>query len=87
MFTDELKQDFGGRYKRSDCVVNCRVASIIALCGCMPFFLPKTNIAHSIDNKQLPNCSMENLTCLNHYRSKFNITSVLLKILLHASQF
>lgn len=39
LFPDELKS-YGGKYTRTDCIVNCRIRSILALCDCLPFFLP-----------------------------------------------
>lgn len=39
LFPDELKS-YGGKYTRTDCIVNCRIRSILALCDCLPFYLP-----------------------------------------------
>lgn len=86
LFPDELPEKFGGRYKRSDCVVNCRIESIAALCNCRIFYLPTTKQddgdleqgGKPAGQKQqtneyfgIPMCTLEHVSCLNHYRSKF----------------
>lgn len=76
LFPQELPEEFGGRYKRSDCVVNCRVASIISLCNCLVFYLPLTNLAFLEDGiTQIPTCTLEHVPCLNRYRSKLMMCS------------
>lgn len=80
LFPDELPEKFGGRYKRSDCVVNCRIESIAALCNCRMFYLPtnqqdnkkgggKTTGVNDRDYDDVPMCTLEHVQCLNHYRS------------------
>lgn len=68
-----MVDDYGGRYKRSDCVVNCRIASIVALCGCQIYYLPISNVLlpqNRPGGKSVPTCTLEHLACLNRYRSE-----------------
>lgn len=83
LFPDELPEKFGGRYKRSDCVVNCRIESIAALCNCRLFYLPTTQQdgddfkagksgrkERSHESGDVSVCTLEHVQCLNHYRSE-----------------
>lgn len=40
LFDHELFDQYAGHYSHVDCLLKCKLRSIIALCGCMPFFLP-----------------------------------------------
>ncbi|XP_049859050.1 sodium channel protein Nach-like [Schistocerca gregaria] len=42
LFEDELQERLGMDYSQSDCLVSCRIRSIITLCRCRPFYLPYT---------------------------------------------
>ena len=68
LFTHELEAEYGGQYSYSDCLVKCRIRSIIALCRCLPFYLPVSfpdgNIA--VTDK----CTLQHVPCLNRYTSK-----------------
>lgn len=71
LFQDE-RPGFNGHYSQSDCLLNCRIRSLDALCDCVPFFIPRTS-----DNPYLANstqtCNLEHVACLNKYLSKGQI--------------
>ncbi|KAK4879502.1 hypothetical protein RN001_007648 [Aquatica leii] len=61
MFHDERLTVFGN-YSYSNCLVECRMASIFALCECIPFFMPYER-NHS--------CTLSNIRCLSKYQDKW----------------
>lgn len=71
LFADDFPEKFAGRYKRSDCVVNCRIASIVALCNCLIFYLPISQRSGAGGYTGIPTCTLEHVQCLNHYRSEY----------------
>lgn len=65
LFRDERKQ-YKGQYSQSDCLLNCRIRSYVALCDCIPFYIP-------VDSEMLnttQTCNLEHVQCLNKYKSK-----------------
>lgn len=66
LFANEIAR-YGGKYTRSECIVNCRIRSVRALCDCVPFYLPPPNI-HT-DPPTI--CTLQHVPCLNKYQSEF----------------
>ncbi|KAJ6638607.1 Sodium channel protein Nach [Pseudolycoriella hygida] len=72
IFANELPAEFGQNYKRSDCVVSCRILSIYSLCNCIPFFVPVMQRRNGlIDLESVDKCALHHLSCLIHYRAKW----------------
>ncbi|CAO1373967.1 unnamed protein product [Diamesa serratosioi] len=67
LFANEIAR-YGGKYTRSECIVNCRIRSARALCDCVPFYLPPQNI-HS-DPPRI--CTLQHVPCLNKYQNKWS---------------
>ncbi|CRK91610.1 CLUMA_CG005264, isoform A [Clunio marinus] len=67
LFSDENRQ-YGGKYTRSDCFLNCKIRSVKALCDCIPFSFPQEN-AHS---ESLKTCTLQHVPCLNKYKIKWS---------------
>lgn len=65
LFRDERKQ-YKGQYSQSDCLLNCRIQSYVALCGCIPFYIPVDTA--TLNTTQT--CNLEHVQCLNKYKSK-----------------
>ncbi|XP_031634453.1 pickpocket protein 11-like [Contarinia nasturtii] len=68
MFSSDIAQIQSDPYFRSNCIRSCRLDSIIALCGCIPFFY--------LDLKPLLTnstnvCTLDKLHCLNHFHVKW----------------
>lgn len=59
--------EFGKNYVYGDCLVKCKLKSVMALCKCIPFNLP-TNF-NGLDN--LPYCNLQSVQCLNKYKIKW----------------
>lgn len=65
LFEHELFKQYAGHYSFVDCLLKCKLQSIIDLCGCMPFFLP-TNFP---DGTVTPvKCTLAHNKCLNRYK-------------------
>ncbi|CAH1374704.1 unnamed protein product, partial [Tenebrio molitor] len=64
LFDEERPTKFNGVYSQSDCNVDCRIASTLALCQCIPFMIPLST-TDSV-------CTLNNLACLHQYRNKWN---------------
>lgn len=69
MFPNDLAEEYNGKYLYGDCLMKCKLRSVIALCKCRMFnfpfeFFDDTNI-------ELPYCSLSNVECLNKYRMKW----------------
>lgn len=84
LFSWEEYQDYQGNYQRSDCVINCRIRSMISLCGCIPFFLPYSKNTVRENGDVVPICSLEHLTCLNRYNSGYFLKTFLKVFLLYS---
>ncbi|KAF5282751.1 hypothetical protein FQR65_LT02748 [Abscondita terminalis] len=61
IFSDEVRTAFGN-YSYSNCLVDCRVRSMLALCQCVPFLLPL--------NRDV-SCTLSDLQCLSKYQDKW----------------
>ncbi|XP_068903807.1 sodium channel protein Nach-like isoform X2 [Tenebrio molitor] len=64
-FRNERKTVFGD-YSESDCLLECRIKSMKALCGCVPFMIPQ--------NQTLV-CGLSDIQCLHKYRIKWESLS------------
>lgn len=53
------------RYFRSNCISECRLKSIIALCNCYPFYFQD-----SVFDNSTKACTLENIHCLNHFNCR-----------------
>ncbi|XP_076279922.1 sodium channel protein Nach-like [Lasioglossum baleicum] len=51
-------------YTYSDCIVDCKVADMLSLCNCVPFFLPNRD-----SNKV---CNLEDVPCLLRYKYRWS---------------
>lgn len=67
LFRDE-RQSYKGFYSQSECLLNCRIRSFVALCDCIPFFIPRTSTNPML--KETQTCNLEHVQCLNKYKSK-----------------
>lgn len=54
------------KYTRSDCILNCRIRSVKALCDCVPFQMPSMTVKS--DPPKI--CTLQHVPCLNKYRSE-----------------
>lgn len=68
LFRDE-RTSYKGYYSQSECLLNCRVRSFVALCDCIPFFIPRASMNLAFNNT--PTCNLEHVQCLNKYKSKW----------------
>lgn len=69
MFPTDALEEYNGNYVYGDCLVKCKLRSVVALCKCKPYNLP-TNFP-DIQSDELPYCSLGNIDCLNKYRIKW----------------
>lgn len=67
-FADE-PPGYGGFYSQSECLLDCRIRSFVALCDCVPFFIPRTRRNQLLGN-DTQTCNLEHVSCLNKYQSK-----------------
>ncbi|KAL7030503.1 hypothetical protein ACKWTF_006687 [Chironomus riparius] len=65
LFADE-KKAYNGKYTRSECLLNCKIRSVKALCDCVPFQYPVL-VKSSTQNKV---CTLQHVSCLNKYESE-----------------
>lgn len=63
IFENEATTVFGD-YSFSDCVMTCRMASIWALCQCVPFILYKA----FGEKEDKPQCTLSDMICLEKYQ-------------------
>lgn len=71
LFSYEFSDIFGGSYEQSDCFIRCRMRSIYALCGCIPFYMPLDLFQSKDDNKSIVSCNLQHIECLNKYFVKW----------------
>lgn len=69
MFANDLPEEFQGNYNYGDCLVKCKLKSVLALCKCKLFYLPTDFPDTASDD--LPYCSLANIECLDKYRIKW----------------
>jgi amiloride-sensitive sodium channel len=65
LFADE-KVAYNGKYTRSECLLNCKIRSVKALCDCIPF---QMSIFETSTNPTKV-CTLQHVSCLNKYKSK-----------------
>ncbi|GAB0092864.1 uncharacterized protein DMENIID0001_079120 [Sergentomyia squamirostris] len=70
-FPEDLTDEYNHYYSYSDCLVKCRIHSLMALCGCVPFYLPRNFQDPSLATS--PMCNLNHLPCLDKYRIKLRI--------------
>ncbi|XP_031330386.1 sodium channel protein Nach-like [Photinus pyralis] len=66
VFPEESKTLFGDYSTHSDCLLNCRLKSMIALCECIPLMF-----ANTFTGDDVPQCSFQDLPCLFKYQHKW----------------
>lgn len=67
LFEHELFDQYAGHYSFVDCLLKCKLQSIIKLCACMPFFLP-TNFP---DGTVTPvKCTLAHNKCMDRLKCK-----------------
>lgn len=54
-------------YSYSDCLSDCKLKSILAICECIPFFLPV--LESYVFSKQI--CSISDIACLNKHKGNY----------------
>lgn len=69
MFPTDAMDEYHGNYVYGDCLVKCKLRSVIALCKCKLYNFP-TNFPDMMTDEQ-PFCSLAHLECLNKYRIKW----------------
>lgn len=69
MFPNDLPEEYNGNYVYGDCLVKCKLKSVVALCKCKLYNLP-TDFA-DVDTSDMPFCSLASIQCLNKYRIKW----------------
>ncbi|XP_035890616.1 pickpocket protein 28-like [Anopheles stephensi] len=69
VFRNELLK-YGANYGRSNCVAACRLRSVLALCECVPFYMPTAGAAAS--SKSITTCNLQHIACLNKYKIKWS---------------
>lgn len=68
LFPNDYPNEYGDNYVYGDCLVKCKLKSVMALCKCIPFNVP-TNFP-DIDNSY-PFCSLSAIQCMNKYKVKW----------------
>lgn len=78
LYPSERPNRYGGDYTRSSCILNCRIRSVVALCGCVPFYLyVNTYLPNNMEMP--PVCTLQNVGCLAKYKIKWQ--TVIIKIM------
>lgn len=74
MFPNDLLDEYNGNYVFGDCLVKCKLKSVLALCKCIPYNSP-VNFP-DIDTSVII-CSLAHMECLNKYRCEFKSINTL----------
>lgn len=69
LFQHELYEEYAGHYNMIDCLQKCKIQKAIALCHCMPFYMP-TNFPGNITSPI--KCTLADNKCLRE--SRCNVT-------------
>ncbi|EAA00980.5 AGAP001631-PA [Anopheles gambiae str. PEST] len=69
VFRNELLK-YGANYGRSNCVAACRLRSVMALCECVPFYMPTAGATAS--SKSVTTCNLQHIACLSKYKIKWS---------------
>lgn len=71
-YPTEWRNRYGGDYKRTTCILNCRIRSLIALCQCVPFYYYLNT--YLPNQSQMPSvCTLQHVACLEKYRIKIQM--------------
>lgn len=68
LFSHELGVQYGGHYSFADCLLKCKIKSIVNLCNCMPYFMP-TNFPDGTTSDV--KCTLAHNKCLNRYKGEW----------------
>lgn len=68
LFPIDNLAEYKGNYVYGDCLMKCKLKSIMALCKCTPYNFP-TNF-NDVD-KGLPFCNLGSIQCMNKYKVKW----------------
>lgn len=68
LFPNDYPNEFGTNYVYGDCLMKCKLKSVMALCKCIPFNVPVN--FNDIDSS-LPFCNLGNVQCMNKYKIKW----------------
>lgn len=68
LFEHELFDQYAGHYSFVDCLLKCKLRSVIELCGCIPWGLP-TNFPDGTTTSV--KCTLAHNKCLNRYKCNF----------------
>lgn len=69
MFPNDSPEEWNGNYIYGDCLMKCKLKSIIALCKCKMYNTPLIFIDES--TSEWPYCTLADIQCLNKYRIKW----------------
>ncbi|CAD7090362.1 unnamed protein product [Hermetia illucens] len=67
-FPDEYPEKYGSRYSLTNCISYCRIRSIVRLCGCIPFYMPRSDID---EDSTIAYCNLRHVSCLNTFNIKW----------------
>lgn len=68
LFEHELYSQYAGHYSFADCLLKCKLFHVLALCGCMPWFLP-TNFPDGLTSDL--KCTLTHNICMNRIKGEF----------------
>ncbi|CAO1382092.1 unnamed protein product [Diamesa hyperborea] len=68
MFPNDLLDEYNGNYVFGDCLVKCKLKSVLALCKCIPYNSP---VNFPDIDASIIICSLAHMECLNKYKSKW----------------
>ncbi|KAF5296336.1 hypothetical protein FQA39_LY12553 [Lamprigera yunnana] len=66
IFPEESRTMLGDKYSYSDCLLDCRIRSIMSLCECIPF-----TYVTAFNNLTMPQCNLLHTACLDKYQHKW----------------
>lgn len=69
MFANDLLEEYRGSYLYGDCLLKCKLRSVIALCKCKPNNIPTD--FKDVNVSESAFCSLAHVHCLNKYRVKW----------------
>lgn len=73
-FVDESSPIFGKPYTFANCILECRLHSVLALCECIPFnYINAYSASHSNKEVLPPQCTLLDVPCLNKYKDKWRV--------------
>lgn len=69
MFRHERLVEFGGQYSFNDCLLKCKIRSLVSFCNCIPFNLPVNFPDFTKELRSFLRCNLAHVKCLNRYKS------------------